>query len=781
MKNKTGMQTKRSARKWLSMMLVIAMSLLLLAGCGSSAQGNSQNPSGGSQTGNQTAASINKDCIYRDELLKVELPMQDMYRVASSGDKLYLLGYDYDETTGSSATVIASCRLDGSEMTEIARMSQDTEEENSGSSISQMAADADGNIYLLMETWSYTPEDMSSGVYMDSSSTYKVIKLDSQGNEVWTGDDIASDMYIDGMACVGDSVLLNASSEVVIVGSDGRQTGSIAVSGIDWISQVFATADGRAFAYGYMSGQGYTVVELDTEKKTTGETLDVSWTGGGYNLMAGYGYDIFLWDNTMVAGYNIGDAEYTEVLNFIDSDIDSGNMNTFAAVGEGQFLMTSYNRDTWEQEIYILSKVAPEDVKDKQVLTLGGLYISDSGLISDIVRFNKSNDNYRVTLKDYSKYNTDADPEGGVTQLNNDITAGNVPDILMVDNYNMPLASYIQKGVFEDLYTWLDNDTEMSREDFLSNVLEAFSVDGKLYQFPIGFSIATAAGKTSVVGDRTSWTIDELREVMKQYPDSSVFDLVSQSELLTACAMYFGDSYINPYEGTCDFTSEEFISLLEWAAEFPAEIDYEALDEDYWMNEYSRYRENEVLLYIASPYGFDDIKQTKDYYFGEEMTLIGFPVSEGNGSVIMSDTSMAISAQSSLKEGAWEFIKYFLTEEYQSDDDNWCFPVRNDVLEAQAKEATEPDYYLDENGNKVEYDNTIGINGTVITIYPLTEEEAEKYLEFVKSVDKTMFYNEELVQIIMEECESYFAGSKTAEATAEVIQRRASLYMSENQ
>ena len=90
-------------------------------------------------------------------------------------------------------------------------------------------------------------------------------------------------------------------------------------------------------------------------------------------------------------------------------------------------------------------------------------------------------------------------------------------------------------------------------------------------------------------------------------------------------------------------------------------------------------------------------------------------------------------------------------------------------------------YSLDEEGNKVEYDNTIGFNGTVITIYPLTEEEAEKYLEFVKSVDKNVFYNEELVQIIMEECESFFAGSKTAEATAEVIQRRASLYMSENQ
>lgn len=792
MKRKRYVQNGKAGQRCLSIILVIAMSVLLLAGCGSSAQSDSKNPSKGSQTGNQTTASINKDCIYRDELLSVELPMENVYRMSCGGDKLYMLGYDYDEATGTSSTVIASCKLDGSEMTEIVRISDDSEtteivqtsddaaaESDSGWSVSGMQADDEGNVYLMMEKWSYSPESMM-GSYISSNSTYRVVKLDSQGNELWSTD-IETEMYLDGIVCAGDKVLVNASSEVVVLDSDGRQTGSITISGMDWIYQVFAAADGKAFVYGYVSGQGYKVMEIDAEKGTAGEALDVSWASGGYNLMSGYGYDIFLWDSTMVAGYNIGDAEYTEVLNFIDSDIDSGNIDSFAAVGEGKFLMTAYNQDTWEQEIYVLSKVAPEDVKDKQVLTLGGLYISNSDLISDIVRFNKSNDEYRVTLKDYSKYNTEAAPEGGITQLNNDVTAGNMPDILIVDNYNMPMSSYIQKGVFEDLYTWLDNDGEMSREDFLSNVLEAFSVDGKLYQFPIGFSIGTAVGKTSVVGDRTSWNYSELKAVTDRYPDSSVFDLVSRSELLTACAMYFGDSYIDPYEGTCDFNSEEFIELLKWTAEFPAEIDYDSLDEDYWMNEYSRYRENEVLLYLTTLYGFGDLKQTKDYYFGEDISLVGFPVSEGNGSVLMSDTSMAISAKSSNKDGAWEFIKYFLTEEYQSDDNRWCFPVRSDVLEAQAKKATEPDYYLDENGNKVEYENTIGINGTVITIYPMTEEEADEYLQFIRSVDKTVFYNEELVEIIMEESEGFFAGGKTAEATAEVIQRRASLYMSENQ
>ena len=41
--------------------------------------------------------------------------------------------------------------------------------------------------------------------------------------------------------------------------------------------------------------------------------------------------------------------------------------------------------------------------------------------------------------------------------------------------------------------------------------------------------------------------------------------------------------------------------------------------------------------------------------------------------------------------------------------------------------------------------------------------------------------DQELLSIITEESQAFFAGQKTAEKTAEIIQRRASLYMAENQ
>lgn len=122
-----------------------------------------------------------------------------------------------------------------------------------------------------------------------------------------------------------------------------------------------------------------------------------------------------------------------------------------------------------------------------------------------------------------------------------------------------------------------------------------------------------------------------------------------------------------------------------------------------------------------------------------------------------------------------------MSEEYQSDPDHFRLPVRNDVLEAHAGKATEQPYYLDENGNKVEYAHTMNINGNEVEIKPLTDKEAKTYLEFIRSVNKPAFYHQELIELIMEEAEGFFAGAKTAKETAEVIQRRASLYLAENQ
>ncbi|MBQ8813172.1 MAG: extracellular solute-binding protein [Lachnospiraceae bacterium] len=766
-----------------ALLICIGIFMCLFSGCGKAADGK-QGQNSDSTQADPGKVSVNKDSLYRLEKLDGEISMEYVSDMICKNNQVYLFGDVYDQENGNRRSQVI-LRADVSELvfTEMCRFAPPEAEDDVATGVAGIAMDGEENIYCVMETYG-TPTDMggSGGVVEmpGSDSTWQLVKLDRDGNELWKAD-IPLAMYTAQIACTDDRVLINTSETVLIYDADGEMIGEVTIPGMNIIYHIAVTVEGQIFANGYMNSTGYQIVEIDGEKGTAGQALEVPWEGfsSGGNLLAGCGYDLLFQNGEKIIGYNMGESQYTEVLNFVNSGIDSGQIHQFLAVGEETILAVMFDQQTWKQELCLLKKVDPELVQDKQTVTLGGFYLG-SDMLSDIIAFNQTSDKYLVTVTDYADFNTAAEPEGGLTILNNDIVAGRTPDVMILDNYNMPVDSYIEQGMFEDLYEWIDKDKELNRKDLLANVMEAFTVDGKLYQMPIGFSIGTAAAKTSVVGNREQWTVSEILEVMKNYPDSEAFDLVTRSELLTVCVMYFGDTYLDVRNGTCDFESEEFIELLEWTARFPEEIDYSSLGDDYWMNERSLYRENRVLLYVASIYSFDDMKQTKDYYFGEPITWIGFPTAEGIGSVLMEEGSFAISAKSSCKEGAWELLSCFLSEEYQSDPDHFRLSVRNDVLEALAEKATEPYYYLDENGNRVEYEPTMGINGNEVTIQPLTRKEAKAYLEFIRSVDKTAFYNEELISLILEEAEGFFAGSKTAAETAEVIQRRASLYLAEN-
>ena len=89
-------------------------------------------------------------------------------------------------------------------------------------------------------------------------------------------------------------------------------------------------------------------------------------------------------------------------------------------------------------------------------------------------------------------------------------------------------------------------------------------------------------------------------------------------------------------------------------------------------------------------------------------------------------------------------------------------------------------YYMDENGNKVEYDETYYINGEEILLPQLTQEQVDRIVSFVESVNKRGYYNEAISNIISEEAGAYFSGQKSARDVAGVIQSRVQVYVNEN-
>ncbi len=666
-----------------------------------------------------------------------------------------------------------------------------------GYNINNMVSDG-ANLYLLVDEYYNDYRDQNNPIYNEN---YFLVGIDSQGKEIWRqelaahGNDSETYTYVNSIVGISQGVLCgiqnDAGNGYMLFDASGNKTDEFTLE-IEDAGNFFVNGKGDLYLsyWGETDGSWQQILcSFDLATKTLSEPLSVPGLSG-YNLnvcqnVYGGEYDLYFYDTIAVYGYKTGDADKTEIMNFIDSDLDSSYMNSLAVLDDRALLMLSYDytANNYEGQFIVsrLTKVDPADVKDKTVLQLA-CYGNLWELRPLVIAFNKSNENYRIQINDYQSYDEANDWEAGITRLNNDIVSGNVPDILYL-NDRMPISSYISKGLFADLYPMIDADADMKREDFLSNILEAYSVDGKLYQLVPSFSVNTVVGKTKYVGETPGWTLADLQAILPSLPDGiEIFPEMTQENFLYTVMNLAGGRFVDWKNGTCNFDSEEFIGLLEFCSTFPKEIDYEALynNDSYWTMQETMYREDRALLsqfYLSNYHQYLELRYGS---FGEEITMIGFPSAPGNGATINANLNIAISAKSKNQDGAWEFVRGYLLSEYQ-DTVSYAWPLRLDRLEEMKADAKQKPYWEDPTtGEREEYEDTYYINGEELTLPIMSDEEIQYVTDFLTSVSEVAVYDTALQTIVVEEAAAYFSGQKSAKEVAGVIQSRASIYVSEN-
>lgn len=405
----------------------------------------------------------------------------------------------------------------------------------------------------------------------------------------------------------------------------------------------------------------------------------------------------------------------------------------------------------------------------KKILTVCAVIGTDD-LRSAISEFNAQSDTYQAELIDY------CDMYGGEynSRFTADISAGKHTDIL----YSMycPVESYGKNGLLADLYEFMDSDPDFDRSSLLDGMLKAYEQDGRLYKAVTGFRVDTFAGKTSVVGSRQGITTDEFIELMKKYPDNPF--CASSSDMFGTLIEYSYKSYIDGDE--CRFDGDEFLRLLEYCGSLPKSVSGENDNADI----ISMLRSGAMPFYGYTIDNFRNIRELEQGIFGEPVTFMGYPNVDGNGSIARSwAIQFSIFADSENKDGAWEFVKYFYSEEYQ--DGYFCdplknggyFPVRVSTIEKLAEEAKKPVKGIDSGELSEPYFYTA--NGEKIPIGVNTDEDNQKIYDLLNGA---VFNdpNYEIVNIIKEEAGSYFSGQKSAEQAAEIIQNRVQNYLDEN-
>lgn len=460
-----------------------------------------------------------------------------------------------------------------------------------------------------------------------------------------------------------------------------------------------------------------------------------------------------------------------EVLTWGDSDLVGNDIQRITQLTENSFL--TFSRFLDQETLLLLSKTPLSELPRKEQIVIVS-FSPDTVLKQSVAEFNRTSSQYRVSIETYGAdaYGID-DNADAFALLNANLSSKNGPDIL--DLSSLGFGPYADDNLLEDLRPYIDNDNLISIANYPDNLLKGYTINGKLLCIPTSFyfrPLWAIGPRTASVQD---WTIPEIMALTERYPDAPLFDPPRQdgeSILESLCAPYLLEHFVNWEKGESDFDSEEFRNMLVWVkaqAEKPVSEAETGLIADSRLSK------------------FIDFFSTA-WNYNEDAIIRGCPSADGEGYFsAIACNALGIVSGSKHKEGAWEFLRHFLS----GDDYEPHFPTRTDLLEALAEEAVTPRYCLDEKGNRLKDSEgkdwilpkgQIYINGEPFEFFALEQSQADAVMAAMAKIDfspRTVTENT-ILEIVGQEARDFFQGRKTPEQVSAVIQSRVQTLLQEN-
>lgn len=634
-----------------------------------------------------------------------------------------------------------------------------------------LGVDKAGNVYIAAEQYIYDD--------MNPSDKWYLKKYDASLNELASieinmGDDWG---YIEGMVTDPDGfTYLITGISIDVYDPDLKLIGQSSISTENgWYAGPFMFNKEAYVGVSDYSRDDFSFNISKIEKNGTLTKNDqVSSIIETSNFISGEGYDVYYRNATSIIGVDVANQEKVEVVNFFDSDINPNNLDTVYFSDKDKFVTTGWTDTGCEVVVY--EKVPADQVVDKEIITLGTTYLNFD-VTEQIMKFNKESDKYKIKVVCYGDYNTEEDWTLGYTRFNTDLVGGNACDIIVADGLNV--TNLIQKNVFMDLSPFMENSTTLTKDDLTDNVKQLYGDGEKLYCIFPGYQITAYQLKDEFY--KENMTLGDVIAWENEHHTKAFFQTTKEGILYNAIEGCINE-FVDVETGKCSFDSEEFVKLLEYINTYPESYDDEVYNDEHWYDEYmNTYRNDTSLFNICWFSNIRDYNWTEAYRFGTSTSLTGFPLNGNTQPTMTPSTIIGISAKSKNSEAAWEFISSIFEEDSPVYTNNYSIPSLKSALDTMVEEAQERPYWVDENGNKEYYDETVWIVDHEEVIPPMTKEEAEAIKAFVLSVNTTseMSSDTGLTDIINEEAGAFFSGQKSASEVAQVIQSRVQIYVNE--
>lgn len=405
--------------------------------------------------------------------------------------------------------------------------------------------------------------------------------------------------------------------------------------------------------------------------------------------------------------------------------------------------------------------------QQKEVITIRdyafGVYMEQY-----VEQYNQQSDRYFVVLERGTLNGLDT---SGIrdfrTQTNIEIVNGGGADILSSNSLG-DVFSYIEKGAIEDLKPYLERSC-MKEEDFFPVTFAGYRSDEQIYSMKVSISGYGLCLDSNLTGGMENPNIEEVLDALLDTPEETILKKKYTASHVLKYFLQGSDSLwgtIDWESRICDFNSELFEKLLE-------------VSKAKGYDEKKSYVELAKLVSDSTFFTFE----LEDYLEGEGMQKIGYFFDDGCY-MVMDSTAWLMNSNSENKEGAWDFMRFLLSKEFQTSWEDDSFPTNREAFEQMAQREKEagPIGYI--SGGIVykagiAYYRTYG-KDAYIERFGLSDakiDEIRKELENIRALPNRI---EPLLDIILDEASYYFNDTKTIEEVIPIIENRVQLYLDEH-
>lgn len=396
--------------------------------------------------------------------------------------------------------------------------------------------------------------------------------------------------------------------------------------------------------------------------------------------------------------------------------------------------------------------------------------------------------------------NSSITKEDAIKSLNTKIMAGEGPDVLLLDN--MPLDSYIEKGLLLDLSPLLDEVGQ--KEPLFSNITEAVKKDGKVYAMPCEVRIPVMlADKKYLSGVQDIEDVADMVEALRaDNPGKDLLGFCSEKGIMRLFSMACVPAWITDngeldrdavaqflkqtkriydaqMDGIPESVVENYEAMNEYYAQYVGAASYDDTDDIRTGTDAMSYlggltqMVNGVFSVFDSFNGynmFTSIQRVEGFENTGWMTMKG-----QCDNVFWAETLLGISTASNNSALAEDFVKSCFGKENQTSL-YYGLPVN---IAAFEKYIT-PEDLVDEDGVCGSYivSNDEGLYVHLEVYWPDDALLAE-FRKCMEEVETPYFKNDLVEYAVYEEGIAYLQGTKSLDEAVEGIEKKISLYLSE--